>query len=185
MTIRETTGADLDSIAVVHARTWQVAYRGLVPDEYLDALDPAAGADRLRSRPQPERTTLLATDAAEPLGFVSFGPDRLYAGRTEIYAIYVLASHWGRGIGRTLLDTVVARHPATEIRLWCAADNARSRRFYETYGFIADGASGAHDIAGVTLQTVSYTLKTSPADVGDEDAAAQKVDLHAGCDEPS
>ena len=37
---------DEQAVAVVHVRSWQVAYRGLMPDEYLDGLRPQDRADR-------------------------------------------------------------------------------------------------------------------------------------------
>lgn len=38
MRLRIASATDVGRIAEVHVRTWQVAYRGQVPDEYLDSL---------------------------------------------------------------------------------------------------------------------------------------------------
>ena len=38
MVVRLATLADAEAIARVHVLTWQTAYRGLVPDDFLDAL---------------------------------------------------------------------------------------------------------------------------------------------------
>lgn len=59
------------AVAAVHVRSWQVAYRGLVPAEYLDGLRPEeraarySFADRLPGRP----ATMLAVDGDRILGF--------------------------------------------------------------------------------------------------------------------
>ena len=36
--MREAILADAEAIATVHVRSWQAAYRGQLPDEYLDGL---------------------------------------------------------------------------------------------------------------------------------------------------
>jgi GNAT superfamily N-acetyltransferase len=44
--IRAAHAADAAQIAVVHVRSWQGAYRGLLPQAYLDGLDPAERVGR-------------------------------------------------------------------------------------------------------------------------------------------
>jgi GNAT superfamily N-acetyltransferase len=44
--IRAARTADAAQIAVVHVRSWQSAYRGLLPQAYLDGLDPAQRVGR-------------------------------------------------------------------------------------------------------------------------------------------
>jgi hypothetical protein len=36
--VREAEDADVPGIAVIHVRSWQTAYRGVLPDELLDGL---------------------------------------------------------------------------------------------------------------------------------------------------
>ncbi len=38
--IRPATDADAAAIRAVQIQSWREAYRGIVPDSYLDALDP-------------------------------------------------------------------------------------------------------------------------------------------------
>ena len=52
-----------------------------------------------------------------------------------IEQLYVDPRHLRGGVGSALLADAQARHPALE--LWCFADNARGRRFYEKHGFVA------------------------------------------------
>ncbi|GGT26686.1 GNAT family N-acetyltransferase [Nonomuraea spiralis] len=42
MRIRQATSADAGAIAEVHVRSWQAAYRGLVPQDHLDGMNAAA-----------------------------------------------------------------------------------------------------------------------------------------------
>jgi hypothetical protein len=41
MLLRAATPRDALGVARVHVRSWQLAYRGLLPDDYLDQLTPA------------------------------------------------------------------------------------------------------------------------------------------------
>jgi ribosomal protein S18 acetylase RimI-like enzyme len=67
------------------------------------------------------------------------------AGQTgELYALYVAPDWWSAGVGRALLETVVAALRAAGYRravLWTLTGNARARRFYEKAGFAADGTT--------------------------------------------
>jgi ribosomal protein S18 acetylase RimI-like enzyme len=55
----------------------------------------------------------------------------------EVYALYVRASHQGRGLGRGLVQAVAA-HLAqlgmSALQIGCLAENAPARRFYESLG---------------------------------------------------
>jgi hypothetical protein len=44
VTTRLAQPGDAGAIAVVHVRSWQAAYRNLVPQEFLDSLDTSARA---------------------------------------------------------------------------------------------------------------------------------------------
>lgn len=62
----------------------------------------------------------------------------------ELYAIYVDPGWWSTGIGRSLMDEVLAATRAgryERIGLWVLEKNARARRFYERAGFEPDGGS--------------------------------------------
>src|ERR1700744_4805366 len=136
--IRAARVADAAHIAVVHVRSWQGAYRGLLPQAYLDGLDPAqrigrwegslAEGDAGRAGADTGRTgdvgragvedrgactgILVANVGGDLLGFASYSPSRDSdedPGRVgEIGAIYLLPSAWGKGIGRQLMDATLA-----------------------------------------------------------------------------
>ena len=45
-TLRLANPSDAHGLAEMHVATWQVAYRGLLPDDFLDGLTVAARAER-------------------------------------------------------------------------------------------------------------------------------------------
>src|ERR1700761_5929211 len=115
--IRAACAADAAQIAVVQVRSWQAAYRGLLPQAYLDGLDPAQRVgrwERALAEGVAGRAGVLVADAGGTLlGFVAYSPshdgdadsDRV----GEIGAIYLLSSAWGKGIGRQLMNAALAR----------------------------------------------------------------------------
>ncbi len=170
LTVRRAGDADLDATETSRARSWRVAYPGRVPDRYLDAIDPVAWTARRRARPdRPEQATFVAELDGIPVGMLRCGPYRTRPqepdestdlATAEVYAVYVDPPHWGRGVGRGLMDTSVGwlrARGTTRVHLWVLAGNARSRRFYERYGFVADGATHPYEVDGVVLPELRYT----------------------------
>ena len=76
----------------------------------------------------------------------------------EVYALYVRASHQGRGLGRRLVQAVAARLAQlgmSALQIGCLAANAPARRFYESLGGrLVD--ERLFDEAGVMLPEVVY-----------------------------
>jgi hypothetical protein len=81
---------DAAQVARVHVRSWQVAYRGLLPDEYLDSLraeDRAAQYTFALLGPDRPATT-VALEGDEIYGFATTGPARGAAQAVgELYGI--------------------------------------------------------------------------------------------------
>jgi ribosomal protein S18 acetylase RimI-like enzyme len=166
--IRPITEDDYEAVAVVHVRTWQAAYAGMVPADYLAAMDVAANAERRRTMTAPPGArTLVATDDGQVVGFVAFGPyldgDEVVLDRGQLYAIYVIPDHWGRGAGRLLFDAAKAGLSAAgfpDMRLWVLVENHPARRFYERMGMSPDGGRDHYTPNGtqVELPELRYAM---------------------------
>jgi GNAT superfamily N-acetyltransferase len=164
--IREATVSDAGALARVHVRSWQEAYRGLVPQEYLDGMDPARRLPRWQEMLADDDIglTLVAEDERDGVvGFIRLSPSRDTdvdpSEVGEVQAVYLLAGYWGRGVGRSLMDAGVRRLVAAgfrELTLWVLATNERARRFYEAAGWRADGSAKSDDSRGFALDEVRY-----------------------------
>jgi GNAT superfamily N-acetyltransferase len=157
MILREAVPDDAAAIADVHVRSWQAAYRGLLPEKFLDELRPADRATRyeLGSLEPCAPKTLIAMIGEHVAGFTTIGPSRdadaACAG--ELRALYVDPDHWRSGVGRALL-LEARRHLRAagydEALLWVLDGNATAERFYRADGWRADGATRQEDPWGVT-----------------------------------
>ncbi|MEU9911120.1 GNAT family N-acetyltransferase [Streptomyces sp. NPDC051001] len=160
------TLADCDRVAEIRVRGWQSAYRGLMPQRYLDALSVREDAERRRERLRRSDgsvVNLVAEQDGELFGWAAHGPYRegeVRTGDAELYAIYVDPGRYGAGIGHALLQESVRRCTAAghdRMYLWVLKGNVRARAFYERAGFWPDGAEEPFEVDGVPVPEVRYT----------------------------
>lgn len=165
-TVRTATPDDAASIARIHVRTWQVAYRGQIPDEVLDGLrlEPRERWWRVEWWKQAgaSHRLLVAESGDGIVGFVALGPsrdDEAVAATGEVYAIYADPGVWGLGVGRHLMERANEELRAAGFReatLWVIETNARARRFYTIAGWTTDGARKSERFGPATITEIRY-----------------------------
>ncbi len=166
--VRAAVVEDADAIGRIHVESWQHAYRGQLPQDFLDSLSTTRRVGFWRSQlqePQDERRCWVADNEGVAIGFAATGPpadDDLDPGtHHELYAIYLDPSVWRHGIGSLLLEHVVADARERAFRalsLWVLESNVRARSFYERHGWKPDGATKQECIADVSSPAVRYRL---------------------------
>lgn len=149
----------------MHVRSWQAAYRGLLPDEYLDALRPE---DRMARYTFGEGdpslpSTIVAVQDGAIRGFATSGRSRdANVGSTavgEVLALYVDPGAWGLGVGRLLVAEArvqLRRGGYTDAVLWVLVGNDRARRFYRVDGWLPDGAQRKVEVWGVAADEIRF-----------------------------
>jgi GNAT superfamily N-acetyltransferase len=161
---RTATPDDVPAIATVRIRSWQAAYRGAIPQDYLDALDVDVEAARRTDFPLDGQYVAEANGVV--VGWVHVGPYRADEGEQvpgpscgEVHAIYALPEVWGRGVGRILMTQGLGelrRLGLSPVLLWVLTANLQARRFYERAGFRADGLVVDYEVGGATLPELRY-----------------------------
>lgn len=164
--VRQARQSDAARLAEVHVRSWQAAYAGLLPQAFLDDLDPAQRTSgwqtTLRAAHAPGQATLVAERGGQLVGFAHLCPARDTGDNTtgEIVAMYVTPGSWRSGVGRRLmaasLDHLVQAGFDRAI-LWVLSDNERAIRFYEATGWRADGASKSDTVGDVPVIEIRMT----------------------------
>ena len=166
MHVRTARPSDAPAMGALVVRAWQAAYRGLMPDDYLDGLTVAERTDQwtrvLTDELNPPRAVFVAEDEdGRVVGFVAVGDelDAPDATRGQVYALNVDPDRWGRGVGQALLAAGGGHLRAVGYAaavLWVHRDNARACRFYRASGWHADGTERHADALGVEVPEVRY-----------------------------
>jgi GNAT superfamily N-acetyltransferase len=165
MRIRAATPDDAGQIAAVDVASWQAAYRGLMPDAYLDALSVEERAADWRRRllgrdTERGRSTFVADDGGAILGFVRVGPDPDVPAAGFVFLLYVLPARWRGGVGTALMaaaDAALRDGGFMSAALGVLEANDRARRFYECLGWRSDGSRRSDDYGGRELAALRYT----------------------------
>jgi GNAT superfamily N-acetyltransferase len=137
--LRLAVASDVETIAEFQTVCWREAYRGLVPQSYLDRVTVEDREARWRERLiTGARQIALAESESTVVGVVSWGlsSDPLYTPALELMSLYVAASHRGAGVAARLMDLAIGSAPA---HLWVFEDNRRALSFYAKHGFNAVG----------------------------------------------
>lgn len=159
MLIRPAVPDDALPVARVHVRSWQVAYRGLLPDDYLAQLRPEDRASTYDfSHLDPAKPyTQVAVEEDAIVGFATTMPardcDLGHCG--ELCALYADPEHWSLGVGMALI--AAARKHLVEggfgqALLWVLDGNVRAERFYRRDGWTPDDTRRSATVWGVDVE---------------------------------
>lgn len=149
---------DFAAVARIYVESWQHAYRGLVPQRYLDKLSPEAWSSLLRADPA---ASLLALEGERIIGtaYITYARDEAREGCGELVALYLLPDSMGKGYGKALWAAAADRcreQGLNGLCLWVLAGNTRACRFYRAMGMEATGRTRTEAIGGERLPLTEY-----------------------------
>ena len=162
MEIRYLTAADdRKAVSRIYERSWRYAYRGIVPQEYLDAIPEGRW---IRNLDIPGWSVMVCVEDGEYVGTGSFSRSRSgqYPDAGEVISLYLLPEHMGKGYGRRLMQAMLDELRARgfgEVFLWVLEENERARRFYEKTGFECTDDRMTGVIGGKELGEVRYVIR--------------------------
>ena len=172
-TLRQAEAADALVMSRIYAESWKVAFRGDVPDGYLDGLSENHWVTFFeKALTEGSLSAKLIFDKERAVGAVAYGAAQttLPAGGTlvgsggdysafgEVASLYLLPDDYHKGYGRELLESV--RDELLEnyegVYLWVLRENERARAFYEKLGFVPTEDACLCEIDGKTLTDIRY-----------------------------
>jgi ribosomal protein S18 acetylase RimI-like enzyme len=184
--VRDAVIDDADALATAHIDGWRMGYRGVVPDEYLDAEEFATSRrDRWRAwtwqAAMPDSRMFVVTIQGRVVGFGHAGPEQpdptltptaqadrpatTEAGRGEVYGFYLHPSAWGSGAAAALMsrcEEFLRDEGYASALLWVLRDNPRALAFYEKAGWHFTGAESMFspsDPPDSPLPRVQYVVR--------------------------
>lgn len=156
--IRPAARDDATRLAEVHITSWQHAYRGLFPDEFLERLDMDRRIQFFAERIGAGEIVLVSEADGEVVAFcwpaASSEPEW-----GEILSIYAHPDYWGKGHGHDLLEAGEEHLRAQRFQralLWVLDANTRARAFYERQGWVLGGGLKLEEIGGTQVTEVRY-----------------------------
>lgn len=165
--IRQATLDDAASIAAVSVQAWQESYQGILDQSILDHLSVEQRLmGRLKFFPENSKGQFVACLGDAIAGFCDVGPPRTARisselAKGEIYAIYVLNTYKGMGMGHHLFSAAVSFLRSQELYpfiAWALTDNKPARAFYERQGGKICG-DGAYTITDKTYPEICYRFE--------------------------
>jgi GNAT superfamily N-acetyltransferase len=167
--VRAATREDAEAMVQLTAGGWRQAYRGMVPDAYIEKLPIPGWRHDISSglrKPRLDAFSLIAEADGEAAGYCFVAaPGREEpedSKHAELVALYVDQAHWRAGIGRRLLERAVDRTRELEYRdmhLWTFDANERAKSFYEATGWEADEeAKRPHEASGAPAIRFNLSL---------------------------
>ncbi len=177
------TADDAPAIATLHATSWRLAYRGMLPDRYLDE---EVFEDRSQfwaerfSAPAPERRLILkaislrttSQDARmtwpdRPMsapstldGFVCVLLDVDPRWGARLDNLHVRPQLRGTGIGHALFNAarawIASVAPLQSMHLWVVEANQDARRFYDRQGGTVVEHTARHVARGLSVPELRY-----------------------------
>ena len=150
---------DLLQVSSVYEQSWKHAYKGFIPQTYLDSIPAGRWA---ASVSKPDMNNLVLEDNGVIVGTSCYCASRWekFAEYGEIVSVYLLPEYTGKGYGRKLVERAVSELNLSgfeKVLLWVLEENTNARRFYEHLGFKNSGEVLNDNIGGKDLREIMYT----------------------------
>ena len=165
VTIKHVSLEDIPLLSHILAASWRVAYRGMIPQDFLDSIE-----DERWVTPFTYRLTkggmkadiLYVQQAA--CGCVVYGPsqNKNYSGWGEICCLYLLPEYTRKGYGKQLLLFAMDQMKKENIHdfyLWALDENLSARKFYEKVGYTLTSDIYTVEMGGKLLTDYRYIYK--------------------------
>ncbi|WP_058308288.1 GNAT family N-acetyltransferase [Gracilibacillus massiliensis] len=140
-TIRKARIEDAQDIAEVHVNSWKATYQNLINEQDLSNTTVEHRQilwETILKLPRKQQPVTVIEEQGEIVGFISGGKERTdrfgYDG--EIFAIYLMPSHQGKGLGKRLLKSFAQEMKELGYRsllIWVLTKNP-THQFYLKYG---------------------------------------------------
>ena len=161
--LRTATSGDAQLIAGIHAQSWASAYRGILPDDFLDREMSAERETHWQTRFEELAAgageVLIAIQDDRPIGFICLvAPDE--NGSVLVDNLHALPGAKGSGLGTAMLSVAAqwARgRGATSMHLYVLEPNVAAIGFYESRGWKLAGRED-DAMGGIHIIALRYVL---------------------------
>lgn len=173
ITIRLAIPADAPHMAEIHSRSWEAAYKDIIPIEYINEKNATRPALFKRIITDENTTQYVILADNKIVGIMCVAPpqkenitilndcgidDSFY----ELHGIYLHPDYYRKGIGTKAMEFAFNKarsNGKTNMIVWVFAENTNSIKFYEKCDFTADGATKIYN-CGKEMKCIRMRRKT-------------------------
>lgn len=174
--VRKANIADINQMSSIHAKAWKLAYKGMIPQNYLDNLEEDFWVNSFNKSLQENLSEALVYEIdGQITGCITFGKARIPASCQgysacsnecsscgEIYSLYVDPDYWdtkqGYLLTKAALNELVNRG-YTRTYLWVLSSNKRGINFYKRFGFSYNNESAIFTLHGMNLEEKRFIIQ--------------------------
>jgi len=158
---------DALDIATVHVKMWQKAYKGQVPDSFLDNMSIEERKKIWMSNMQNPKDGIkvfVAENNGDITGWIMGGKNRdedIPTDVGELGGIYVHPDWQGKGVGSIMMQNFLnwlRKEGYKKATLWVLATNKKTRKWYESKGWRVEGKTKTEPRDGFYLHEVRYII---------------------------
>jgi GNAT superfamily N-acetyltransferase len=160
---REAEASDAERIALLHAKSWQCTYRGVLCDEFLDSDVVQNRLVHWQQRlinPEKNQFVLLVEEGEYVKGFLCVIGEADAQWGALLDNVHVRPEMKGQGLGTELMhkagEWVQANFPQSGLHLWVFEANYPARRFYERLGATKEHREVGEVTGGGTAPVLRY-----------------------------
>lgn len=151
VSIRLAKPTDALDMAEVGMRSWEVAYKDIIPEDYIREKNATRPEQYKRVITEDNENSYVIQYKGKTVGIMKVdAPQDNDADDTfyELHYIYLHPDYFRMGIGTQAMDFAFekARNLGKKIMtVWVLEDNVNSVKFYEKCGFVADGKTATQN----------------------------------------
>lgn len=165
---------DVVGISKVHAKTWKVAYKGLISDKYLNRIYNELWIPKFSQIFQGKAYEVgVYTVGNEITGCITYGELQEFVvllneepvhreNMGEIITFYVLPEYWGKKQGYELALFALKRLKEkgySGCYLWVLYNNLKAIQFYEHFGFKKEEVFIESEVGGEMTKEQRYYIE--------------------------
>jgi ribosomal protein S18 acetylase RimI-like enzyme len=165
--IRRAEAADAHEISRIYALSWKTGYRGMIPQDYLDALSEDYWTPKFQKwLSEGTLRALILSEDSVPAGAIAFGKSREknLPDWGEVASLYLRPEFFRRGYGKKLMEEAFRffrENGYQDCFLWVLRENERAQAFYRSLGFRMTPDTVSYEIAGKMIVDLRYILHLS------------------------
>lgn len=142
--IRHATYNDLIPLAEIQTLSWKSAFSDILSDTTLNKYTDLDKCVKILEKAYNSGNGYLYIGSIDekPCAELFWCRGKELERSAEIVALHSIPESWGCGVGKAIMDKAmedIFDNGFKKAYLWVFEQNKRARRFYEKYGFAADG----------------------------------------------